>query len=628
MGGLPALTTFKKILIANRGEIACRIARTARRLGIACATVYSEVDRDALHVRAADEAVWVASYLDSAAILNAARRVGADAIHPGYGFLAENAEFAEACAGASITFIGPRPESIRQMGSKASGRAIAASCGVPVVPGYQGDDLAAGAEALGYPLMIKASAGGGGRGMRLVRGPSEFASAAESAGREAQAAFGDGTLILERVIADAHHVEVQIFGDVTGRVVHLFDRECSMQRRHQKFIEESPAPSISEATRAQLYEAALAIGRAMNYVNAGTVEFLVEPNGTFYFIEVNTRIQVEHPVTEMITGLDLVEMQIRIAEGHSLDEFPLVDAPMGHAIEVRVCAEDPFNDFAPSIGRLDCCALVGDRVDAGVEAGSVVSPHYDSLLAKLIVHRSTRDEAIARMLECLRRTRVLGVETNCSYLTQILESDEFREGRASTSFLPASKVPDHARLDHSAKALAAWIFEEEIAHRTVLSAVRAYRNNPWRVPSIKLAAYGRLLDAPVSAARICKLPGGAITAEIGGISRIYEIAASGAKYLVSSTLGTFRFDHVERHPKPKSSGSAVASSPMPGKVLRILVAPQESVKIGDPLVVLEAMKMEQTIRSQTDGVVSAMLVRPGDVVSPGQTLVQIGAPNP
>jgi acetyl/propionyl-CoA carboxylase alpha subunit len=697
MGGLPALTPIRKILIANRGEIACRIARTARRLGIACAGVYSDADRESLHVRSVDEAVWIGaapaseSYLRIDKIIDAAKRLGADAIHPGYGFLAENAEFAEACAAASITFLGPRPETIRQMGSKATGRAIAASCGVPVVPGYQGDDLAAGAEALGYPLMIKASAGGGGRGMRLVEDPSQFAAAVESAEREARAGFGDGTLILERAIADAHHIEVQIFGDLHGQVIHLFERDCSMQRRHQKFIEESPTPAIADIVRGRLYEAAIAIGRAVGYVNAGTVEFLVAPRGEFYFIEMNTRIQVEHPVTEFVTGLDLIEMQIAVAEGRSLDEFPLVEAPMGHAIEVRVCAEDPLNEFAPSIGRLAFCELTGDRVDTGVEAGTLVTPHYDSMLAKLIVHRGTRAEAMARMLECLRGTRVLGVETNCGYLAQVLESDEFREGRSTISFLPAPVEADLARLELSARALASWIFESEIAGRRVLPGVRDYRNSPWRPASIRLRSRGRVIDAMVEARSltvavrndcadgIARCVTGAVTnrgadgvarcvtgavrnggadgvarcvtravtnrgadgiescvtgavrnrgaafvVEIDGITRTYEVASSGTAYLISSTLGQFHFERVVRHPKPKSAGSnAAASSPMPGKVLRVLVMPGAVVKVGDPLVVLEAMKMEQTIRCQMDGVVGAILVKVGDVVSPGQTLVQI-----
>ena len=616
---------MKKILIANRGEIACRIARTARRLGIACAGVYSDFDRDSLHVRAVDEAVCIESYLRIDQIVDAAKRVGADAIHPGYGFLAENADFAEACTAASIIFIGPRPETIRQMGSKASGRTIAASCGVPVVPGYQGDNLTAGAEVLGYPLMIKASAGGGGRGMRLVSDASEFAAAVESAEREARAAFGDGALILERTITAAHHVEVQIFGDSQGRVIHLFERNCSMQRRHQKFIEESPSPAIDAATRAKLFDAAVAIGQAVSYVNAGTVEFLVEPSGAFYFIEMNTRIQVEHPVTEMIAGLDLIEMQIRIAEGRPLDEFPLVTEPMGHAIECRVCAEDPLNDFAPSTGLIAVCDFAADRIETGIEAGSIVTPHYDSMLAKLIVHRASRQEAIAQMLECLRQSRVLGVETNLEYLAQVIDSSEFRQGRATTAFLPALTAPNEAACELSSRALALCLDEHEIQQRTILAEVRAYRNNPWRPSTIKLRPrQGQVLDARIEG-RIVRHDDESMVAEIDGITRTYEIAGSGTRYLVSSTLGSFQFERVPRHPKPKSAGSnASASSPMPGRVLRILVELGAIVAVGDPLVVLEAMKMEQTIKSQMNGAVSAILVKPGDVVSPGQTLVHIG----
>lgn len=631
MGGVPALRhPIRKILIANRGEIACRIAKTARRLGISCAGVYSDADRDSLHVRAMDEAVWIGaapaaeSYLCIEKIIDAAKRVGADAIHPGYGFLSENAEFAEACAAASITFIGPKSETIRQMGSKASGRAVAAACGVPVVPGYEGDDLAAGAEALGYPLMIKASAGGGGRGMRLVAGDSEFLDAVESARREALTTFGDGSLILERAVAFAHHVEVQIFGDEHGRVIHLFERDCSMQRRHQKFIEESPSPAITDVTRGHLYEAAIAIGQAAGYLNAGTVEFLIAPNGEYYFIEMNTRIQVEHPVTELVTGLDLIEMQIRIAEGRPIDEFPLVTEPMGHAIEVRVCAEDPLNGFSPSIGRLAVCELTADRVDTGVEAGSVVTPYYDSMLAKLIVHRASRVEAIAALVDCLRKARVLGVATNCAYLTQVLESAEFRQGRASTAFRPEPIEADAGRVELSARALALWIFEREMVQRKILPGVRNYRNSPWRPAAVRLRNGRRVIEAKVEGV-VIRRGESSMIAEIDDIARTYEIAVSGVGYLISSMLGAFVFERVPRHPKSKTASSnASASSPMPGKVLRILVTPGAAVSVGMPLVVLEAMKMEQTIRSQMDGVVGAILVKQGDVVSPGQTLVQIG----
>ena len=622
MGGLPAL---KKILIANRGEIACRIARTAKRLRIACAGVYSDFDQDALHIRAVDEAVWIGpSYLAIEKIIDAAKRVGADAIHPGYGFLAENAEFGEACAAASLIFIGPRPETIRQMGSKASGRTIAAACGVPVVPGYQGDDLAAGAEALGYPLMVKASAGGGGRGMRLVSEPAAFAAAVESAEREARAAFGDGSLILERVIEPAHHVEVQIFGDSQGHVIHLFERDCSMQRRHQKFIEESPSPAITHAIRTKLFDAAVAIGRAVSYLNAGTVEFLVTPAGDYYFIEVNTRIQVEHPVTELITGLDLIEMQIRIAEGASLNEFLLVTEPMGHALEVRVCAEDPSHDFVPSAGTLDWCVFAGERIDRGVEQGLSVSPQYDSLLAKLVSFGANRREAIEKMLVALNRTRVLGVETNCAYLTQILRSPEFQQGRATTSFLPPPAALDATACEISARALASWLYECEFETRAVLPTLRNFRNSPWRQPSVRLRCQNFVFDAKVEG-RPIKLEPRSMVAAFDGVARTYEFMRSGSQYLVSSTSGTFRFERVPRHPKPESAGTnAAASSPMPGRVLRVLVETGATVTVGTPLVVLEAMKMEQTIKSKMDGIVSAILVRPGDVVSPGQTLVQIG----
>jgi acetyl/propionyl-CoA carboxylase alpha subunit len=397
-----------------------------------------------------------------------------------------------------------------------------------------------------------------------------------------------------------------------------------MQRRHQKFIEESPSPAITDVTRGHLYEAAIAIGQAAGYVNAGTVEFLIAPNGEFYFIEMNTRIQVEHPVTEMVTGLDLIEMQIRIAEGRPIDEFPLVTEPMGHAIEVRVCAEDPSCGFAPSIGRLALCELAAERVDTGVETGSVVTPYYDSMLAKLIVHRGSRAEAIAAMLECLAKARVLGVATNRAYLIHVLQSDEFTQGRASTAFLPEPREADAGRVELSARALALWVFEREMAGRNILPAVRNFRNSVWREATVRLQTGGRLIEAAVRGT-VIRCDAESMVAEIDGVARTYAIAFSGAAYLISSTVGTFQFERVPRHPKPKLAGSnASASSPMPGKVLRILVAQGATVSVGTPLVVLEAMKMEQTIRSQMDGVVGAILVKEGDVVSPGQTLVQIG----
>lgn len=622
---------FRKILIANRGEIACRIARTARRLGIATAAVYSDADRHALHVSAADEAVHIGpapareSYLNFDAILDAARRVNADAIHPGYGFLAENADFAEACAAAGVTFIGPRPESIRQMGSKAAGRAIAEACGVPVVPGYNGPDLEAGAAATGYPLILKASAGGGGRGMRIVRTAAELGPAIAAASREAKAAFGDDTLLIERYVEFTHHIEVQIFGDSQGRVIHLFERDCSLQRRHQKIIEESPSPAINDATRAKLYEAAVAIGQSMSYTNAGTVEFLVSPNGDFYFIEVNTRIQVEHPVTECVTGLDLIELQIRIAEGCPLEDFPLTDEPMGHAIEARLCAESPAHNFAPSIGTLTQWRCAADRVDSGVAAGSTVSRHYDSLLAKVITHGATRDDARLRLRRALKETVALGVDTNVDYLIQLLETPEFVEGRAHTAYLPDPAPPSAEGLDESARALALFIWDSAMANRRSLPRVGAFRNNPFREPTVTLSFHGEPRRTPVHGA-ILNRTAYSITAEIDGIARTYAIAHDGrGQYRVQSPLGVFTFHREERHPRPKTSSSAnAASSPMPGQVLRVLVKPGQSVSTGTPLVVVEAMKMEQTIASQREGVVTAILVKSGDVVSPGQTLVQIG----
>jgi acetyl/propionyl-CoA carboxylase alpha subunit len=516
------LKLLRKILIANRGEIALRVMRTCREMGIATVAVYTDADRGAMHARQADEAVSIGrSYLDIKRVLDAARKTKAEAIHPGYGFLSENAHFAEACESAGIVFVGPPAKVIRELGSKIRARAIAEAAGVAVVP--EG--------GTSFPVLIKASAGGGGRGMRIVRDAAEMEEALASAKREAERSFGDGTLLIEKFIENARHVEVQIFGDQLGNVIHLFERDCTTQRRYQKIIEESPCPAIVPDLRERICFAARSVMSSAGYVNAGTVEFLLAPTGEFYFIEVNTRLQVEHPVTEMVTGLDLVRMQIEVTEGRPLAVHPESN---GHAIEARLYAEDPANDFLPSTGTIEAWRAPGNvRVETAIEAGTRIGLNYDPLLAKIVAHAEDRERAARKLVYALRTLEIRGVQTNRAYLIQTLE--------------PGSPGPVQPALFRG------------VPYR--------YRNNPY-TPRTTAALLTR--PSPVR-------------------------------------------------------GNAGASSPMPGQVLRIVVTEGQKVKQGDPLVVLEAMKMEQTVRTAIDGVVKSILVKLGQVVAPGQMLVKVSA---
>ena len=586
MGRVPAL--IGKLLIANRGEIAMRISRTARSMGILTVAVYT--DHDALHAGHADEAVRIDSYLDIPCMVEAARRTGATAIHPGYGFLAENPDFAEACEQAGIVFIGPRPDVIRRIGMKDAAREIAARAGVPVVP-----------ERGGFPLLIKAAAGGGGRGMRIVRSAAELDAAEHSARSEAERAFGNGALLYERYIENARHVEVQIFGDQHGNVVHLGERDCSVQRRYQKILEESPSPALTAETRAAMCEAAVALGRAIGYTNAGTVEFLLAPWGEFYFIEVNTRIQVEHPVTEMAAGVDLVRMQIEIAEGCPIDASSVHAA--GHAIEARLYAEDPARDFLPSTGTLHVWrmpeGISGLRIDTGVQAGSDIGVRYDPLLAKVIAWDADRNAAIRKLSCALRTMAVAGVATNRDYLIQVLEHEDFREGRAHSAWKLAYRRDDTHDAE-AARAVAAFIARTE---HDRLGELAYWRNNPWRAPAIRLEIEGREFMQTVDHHMRPPLP---------------AVEQHGDVYYA----GSIAVRRVPRFPAAASKHET-ANSPMPGLVLRIAVVAGLAVKAGDPLLVLEAMKMEQTIRTTMDSVVEAILVKPGQVVAPGQMLVEI-----
>jgi acetyl-CoA carboxylase biotin carboxylase subunit len=655
---------FRKILVANRGEIALRVMRSCHAMGIETVAVYSDADADAPHVRFAGEAVHLGaapareSYLRIEKIIEAASRTGAEAIHPGYGFLSENAEFAESCSGAGIVFIGPPAAAIRAMGLKNSARRLAAEAGAPVVPGYDGEDqsaetLRARMIEIGFPVLIKASAGGGGKGMRVVRVKGEVDSAIEAARREAEKAFGDGSLLLEKYVEGARHVEIQILGDTRGNLVHIFERDCSLQRRHQKIVEECPSPAVNEELRRKMGDTAVAIGRAIGYVNAGTVEFILAPSGEFYFIEVNTRLQVEHPVTEMVTGLDLVRLQIEIAEGRPLP-FSQGDLKVeGHAIEARLYAEDPANDFLPSTGKiLDLqLPLIEDvRIDSGIESGMEVGIHYDPMLAKLIVHGENRDDAIRKLSYALRQSSIQGLRTNRDFLIRVLDHPGFRRGRAHTGFIAEHLVEviadEDPRLNRdSLVAVALYLQNQWQGSNELLAELPpSYRNNPYRDPSIRFrigsddveiswsrtgagAYFARVFDSTVTAQALSSTSeglSGVIRIEIDGVQRAFRVVEAGDELYVHSSLGSLVIKRPPRHPAPQAaSEQASANSPMPGKVLKILVETGRKVSAGDPLIILEAMKMEHTMRAALDGVVEAVLVSDGEVVGPGQLLVQI-----
>jgi acetyl-CoA carboxylase biotin carboxylase subunit len=662
------MKSFRKILVANRGEIALRVMRSCHAMGIETVAVYSDADAQAPHVRFAGEAVHLGeapagkSYLRIEKIIEAAKRIDADAIHPGYGFLSEDAEFAESCAAAGVVFIGPPAAAIRAMGLKSSARRLAAEAGAAVVPGYDGEDqcvetLRDRIIEIGFPVLIKASAGGGGKGMRVVRDESAIDEAVEAARREAEKAFGDGSLLLEKFIEGSRHVEVQIFGDAYGNLVHLFERDCSLQRRHQKIIEESPSPAVNEELRRKMGETAVNIGRAIGYTNAGTVEFILAASGAFYFIEANTRLQVEHPVTEMITGLDLVRLQIEIAEGRPLS-FTQADLKTnGHAIEARLYAEDPAGGFLPSTGRiidLHFPAIQEDwdlRIDSGIERGMEVGIHYDPLLAKLIARGQDRDAAIRKLAYALRQSSIQGLRTNRDFLIRLLDHQDFRQGSAHTGFIP-EHIPeliadDDPRLDCGTLVAAAlylqnqWRASNGLPGELLAELPPSFRNNPYRDPSIKFqidsvevevswrqigaGAYrARVFDSTVTAQVLSSDPDGVIRIEIDGVQRTFKIADAGDELYIDSSQGSRVIKRPPRHPMSHAAPEhASANSPMPGKVLKILVKAGQKVSAGDPLIILEAMKMEHTMRAALDGIVESVLVIDGEVVGPGQLLVRI-----
>ena len=626
---------FTRLLIANRGEIAVRVARTARRLGIHTIAVHSDADADALHVRECDEKFHIGgaraqeSYLRGDVILEVARRAGAQAIHPGYGFLSENAEFAAACRSAGIVFVGPSAEAIAAMGSKSAAKALMERAGVPLTPGYHGerqdpDYLLQQAGNIGFPVLIKAVAGGGGKGMRRVDRAEDFAAALASCQREAQSSFKDARVLVEKYITGARHIEVQVFGDNHGEVVYLSERDCSVQRRHQKVIEEAPAPGMTPDRRRRMGEAAVAAARAVNYSGAGTVEFIVEPSGAFYFMEMNTRLQVEHPVTEMITGLDLVEWQLRVAAGEPL---PLTQDQLsisGHAIEARIYAEDPARDFLPSIGRLRHMTWppVSEtvRVDSGVVAGGEITPYYDPMIAKLIVHAPTREGAVERLREALARFRVAGVATNVEFLWRLTSAPSFVEARLDTALIERERehlLPARPPRNESWQLAADASLRKETAGADSLPADSLWAGSSgWRLAGARArrAVRLRLGDEERS-----------LQAEFDGSSPDPQSSA----VVLDNFVHVFDqghhhvFEVVDPYLPPAEAadhhGGLIA--PMPGRILAVLVSKGQTVARGAPLVVMEAMKMEHTVTAPRAGDVEDVFCSVGEQIKEGAELL-------
>ena len=662
---------FTKILIANRGEIACRVIKTARKMGIATVAVFSDADVQARHVRLADEAVRIGpaaareSYLVGAKIIAAAKATGAQAIHPGYGFLSENDVFAEDCVREGIVFIGPPPSAIRAMGSKSAAKTLMEKAGVPLTPGYHGNDqdralLAREAERIGFPVLIKASAGGGGKGMRRVDAAADFAAALASCQREAKSAFGDDRVLVEQYVLKPRHIEIQVFADSFGECVYLFERDCSVQRRHQKVLEEAPAPGMTAERRAAMGQAAVEAAKAVGYVGAGTVEFIAHPDGRFYFMEMNTRLQVEHPVTEMITGLDLVEWQLRVASGERLPKRQDELAISGHAIEARVYAEDPERGFLPSTGKLIYLMPPREsahvRVDTGVEEGDSITPFYDPMIAKLIVHDDNRAAALARMRDALASYRIVGVANNVEFLGRLVATASFDEARLDTALIEREHealfaAPAPASSD---VWLVAALAELERDAKTARDAAAATHGagSPWALPDgwrvngraarrmiFRLGDDSREVDA-------LSRPEGGWTLAIAGASQLASVHAHGHG-LLTATLGERRVAASviaaddRRHvfvggrvfalqfidplgvvgAEHEEEGSGLIS-PMPGKVIALLAKPGAIVDKGAPLLVLEAMKMEHTISAPRAGTVKSFRFAAGDQVDEGVELVE------
>ncbi len=666
------MAMFTKILIANRGEIACRVAATAKRLGIQTVAVYADADAEAMHVKACDEAVHIGgsapaqSYLQWQRILDAARATGAQAVHPGYGFLSENDAFATACAEAGLVFIGPKPASIRAMGLKAESKRLMANAGVPLVPGYHGENqdsafLQEQADVIGYPVLIKASAGGGGKGMRVVSQAGDFAAALSSCQREAINSFANDAVLIEKYVQRPRHIEIQIFGDNHGNCVSLFERDCSVQRRHQKVLEEAPAPGMTAAMRLAMGEAAVAAAKAVQYVGAGTVEFIVEQADdgamSFYFMEMNTRLQVEHPVTEAVTGLDLVAWQLRVAAGEPLPKSQDQLQLNGHAIEARICAENPNQDFLPATGPLwhfsgpeashFCFTAGGVRLDTGVTQGDVVSPFYDSMLAKLIVWGADRDEALAKLDKALSEMQVVGVANNVAFLRDVVQSASFSQGDLDTDLIARER-------DNLFKTQT---LSEDLAVAGVMGMVLrqevdAMGSNPWQAvdgwqvvgapprPFQLQGAWGdevRALDVVLYSApqrvRIADTdhafewrahPRG-VSVCLNGVWTDLSVVASAGQYHVFSRAGHAVLQRVDPLAGSAQAADALGglNTPMPGKLIRMDVAVGDTVAKGQVLAVMEAMKMEHSIASPRDGVVSEVFYAVGDQVAEGQALLTL-----
>jgi 3-methylcrotonyl-CoA carboxylase alpha subunit len=656
---------FKKILIANRGEIACRIAATARRMGIRTVAVYSDADADAAHVHTCDEAVRIGpaspreSYLLGERILAAAQATGAQAIHPGYGFLSENAGFAQACEDAGLVFIGPPASSIAAMGSKSAAKALMESAGVPLVPGYHGDCqdsvfLQAEADLIGYPVLIKASAGGGGKGMRTVQRAEDFAAALASCQREAAASFGDDRVLVERYVTRPRHIEVQVFADSHGHCVHLFERDCSVQRRHQKVLEEAPAPGMTAERRAEMGAAAIAAARSVGYVGAGTVEFIVEQDGSFYFMEMNTRLQVEHPVTEAITGLDLVEWQLRVAAGEPLPLTQDQLAIQGHAIEARICAENPWQQFLPATGPLKTYRLPASanfslgpvRVDSGVREGDEISPHYDSMIAKLIVWGPTREQALDRLDAALGELHITGLHTNVAFVRRIIRTDSFQHADLDTALIEREHgvLFSPAPLDPmlAVAGVAAHLLSDE---RSTITDDPWSQRDGWRLHGAVRRPLALTLDgSPIHASLNCQhgqphlLQCGDQTATLQakavGPDR-FDITLAGQRLTLAVYRDRDQFEvfapagQASLHlVDPLAQASTVhaggrLTALMPGRVVALLVKVGDTVKLGDALAVTEAMKMEHTMTAPRDGVVSELLCAAGDQVPEGAELLRL-----
>ena len=660
---------FNTILIANRGEIACRVIKTARRMGIRTIAVYSEADANARHVRLADEAVLIGpaaardSYLVAEKILDAAKRTGAQAIHPGYGFLSENADFSEACAANGITFIGPPASAIRAMGSKSEAKKIMGAAKVPLTPGYHGDDqgpamLHTEADQIGYPVLIKAAAGGGGKGMRLVERSADFHDLLASCKREAIASFGNDHVLIEKYITQPRHIEIQVFADTQGNCVYLFERDCSVQRRHQKVLEEAPAPGMTLERRREMGEAAVAAAKAVGYVGAGTVEFIVNQDGSFYFMEMNTRLQVEHPVTEMITGQDLVEWQLRVAAGQPL---PLAQEQLqirGHALEARIYAEDASKGFLPSTGKLirlsPPAESINVRVDTGVEEGDEITPYYDPMIAKLIVWDEHRDAALARMRQALADYQVAGVTTNIDFLSRLVACPAFAGADLDTGLIERQKdflfpaaqaVPRDALLvatvgellweQHAAKLAAktsgdpwspwhardGWRMNLSAARmigfrdgESLIEAQVRYVRDQWQIT----------INGETTLARGKKLDGDQFAVELDDRRLIASVVAVDDKrhvFLQGATYIILRDDPLHLVEAGGAQGGGL-TAPMPGKVVALLAQPGQKVEKGAPLLILEAMKMEHTITAPAAGTVKAFCYAAGEQVSDGAALVE------